>query len=101
MDDLISRQAALKAVSWDSEAYFAINNLPIIDPVKHGKWIFDPDGMDWNIPAWKCSECYGRNSMIPTYIRRKDKMIKVENPLRWAGSKFCPNCGAMMERSEE
>ena len=28
MKDLISRQDALKAVSWDTEAYTAINNLP-------------------------------------------------------------------------
>lgn len=74
-----------------------IDSAPTIDPVKHGKWIFDPDGMDWGIPAWKCSECHGRNSMIPTYIRGKGKMIKVEHPLRWEGSKFCPNCGAKMD----
>ena len=33
MSDLISKSAALDAVSWDSEAYFAINMLPTIDAV--------------------------------------------------------------------
>lgn len=58
---------------------------------KHGHWVLDPDGMDWNIPAWCCSECHCRNDNIPP------NMEKV-NPLRWSGSKFCPNCGAQMER---
>ena len=57
---------------------------------KHGHWVFDPDGMDWNIPAWKCSECHCRNDNIPPNLERT-------NPLRWSGSKFCPNCGAKMD----
>ena len=31
---------------------------------KKGKWILDPDGMDWNLPAWKCSLCGCRNNNI-------------------------------------
>lgn len=58
---------------------------------KHGHWILDPDGMDWGIPAWCCSECHCRNDNIPPNIEKV-------NPLRWSGSKFCPNCGAQMER---
>jgi len=57
---------------------------------KHGHWVFDPDGMDWNIPAWKCSECHCKNDNIPPNLERT-------NPLRWSGSKFCPNCGAKMD----
>ena len=57
---------------------------------KHGHWVFDPDGMDWNIPAWKCSECHCKNDNIPPNLERT-------NPLRWSGSKYCPNCGAKMD----
>ena len=57
---------------------------------KHGHWVFDPDGMDWNIPAWKCSKCDCRNDNIPPNLERT-------NPLRWSGSKYCPNCGAKMD----
>ena len=64
---------------------------------KTGHWVLDPNGMDWNLPAWVCSECKGKNDMIPTHIRGKDGMIEVKNPYRWAGSHYCPNCGAKME----
>lgn len=56
---------------------------------KHGHWVYDPDGMDWGIPAWRCSECHCRNDNIPPNIESM-------NPLRWAGSRYCPNCGAKM-----
>jgi len=57
---------------------------------KYGHWVFDPDGMDWNIPAWKCSECHCKNDNIPPNLEKT-------HPLRWSGSKFCPNCGAKMD----
>lgn len=85
MNDLISRQAAAKAVSWDTEAYMAIINLPTIDPVKRGKWkcfIEIGSGLydSIDIPRAECSECG----------------FKV--PEEWGGwFKFCPNCGARME----
>lgn len=59
-------------------------------------WVYDPDGMDWGLPAWKCSKCNGRNSMIPTHLIFKGKARQIENPTSWAGSKFCPNCGSEM-----
>lgn len=76
-----------------------LRNAPTVDavPVRHGKWLYDPNGMDWNLPAWVCSECHQKNDMIPTHIWGKDSMIRVTKPLRWAGSKFCPNCGARMD----
>lgn len=57
---------------------------------KHGHWVLDPDGMDWNIPAWRCSICGCRNDNIPSNLERT-------NPRRWSGSRFCPNCGAIMD----
>ena len=48
-------------------------------------WYLDPDGMDWNLPAWKCEKCGCRNSNLPSNIKY---------PMHWSGSKYCPNCGA-------
>lgn len=86
MDDLISRQAALKAVSWDSEAYFAINNLPTIEPVRHGKWYITEDMPYWgHIQEYlTCSACEGR--FRGTGVEEWD---------------YCPNCGAKMDGGEE
>lgn len=53
-----------------------------------GEWEYDPNGMDWNIPAWRCSEC----GYVATHIGIADKGIG-GNPMNWAGSKYCPQCG--------
>ena len=58
-----------------------------------GEWHYNPDGMDWGLGAWQCSLCGCRNDNLPM-----DKNIK---PLRWAGSKYCPNCGAKMKGGAE
>ena len=64
-------------------------------------WIYDPNGMDWGLSAWRCDNCGFRNDLIPTHIRGKeDKMIKVENPFEWAGSRYCANCGREMVSKE-
>ena len=59
----------------------------------HGHWIMDPNGMDWNIPAWVCSECGHRHIGLPIMGGVDEKNI-----YRFAGSQFCPNCGAVMDR---
>ena len=82
-----------KAIEEKPEQKFFVDSDGKVTPLpiqKHGHWVFDPDGMDWNIPAWKCSECHCRNDNIPPNLERT-------NPLRWSGSKFCPNCGAKMD----
>ena len=58
---------------------------------KTGKWKLDPNGMDWNIPAWRCSEC----GFVANYIGVEVNGLG-DNPMNWAGSNFCPNCGADM-----
>lgn len=95
MDDLISRQAAIEhlkkrlyetALNNDTEhPYYEemadnrvsvwLEELPSIDPVKHGKW------KEIDLANYKalCSQC-GTWSPIM--------------------GRFCPNCGAKMERSE-
>lgn len=62
-------------------------------PVRHGRWIWNPNGMDWGLGAWMCSECACRNHNIPD-----DDRIK---PLRFSGSRYCPNCGAKMNGGDE
>jgi len=59
------------------------------DPVKHGRWVYDENGCDWNIGAWVCSECGSKNDGLPW----DSKM----NPYAFASSHYCPNCGAKME----
>ena len=86
---LIDRDEALKKVDLDSFAYQAILNLPTVEP-KKGKWVKDGE----KCALYKCSACNdlctvaGWANCIP-----EEQMYKV--------FKFCPNCGARMERSEE
>lgn len=61
--------------------------------VKHGKWVWNPNGMDWGLGAWECSECACRNNNLP--INNKI------NPLVFSGSKYCPNCGADMRGNSD
>lgn len=103
-NDLISR-SALKDAFWadtdntlhytDSAEYelimLEIDEAPTIDPEEmrpRGKWIWNPNGMDWGLGAWECSECACRNNNLP--------MNSNMNPLMFSGSNYCPNCGAKM-----
>lgn len=88
IDELISE--AQKEPMWKAENALRCLKKELLKEQKHGHWVLDPDGMDWNIPAWCCSVCHCRNYNIPPNIEKV-------NPLRWEGSKFCPNCGAKMD----
>ena len=57
-----------------------------------GEWVLDPNGMDWNIPAWRCSRC----GFVANYIGVEANGLG-RNPMHWAGSNYCPNCGARMK----
>lgn len=111
MDELIRRADALNAISQYcvgcnshngmrcrsckiGGAIDAAENCKAVDaePVRHGKWIWDENGMDWNIGAWVCSECGMRNENIHSDMEF--------NPHIWAGTKYCPNCGARMDGGE-
>ena len=54
-----------------------IENAPIIDPVKHGKWLINSDGY---YPY--CSEC-----------KAEPKSRELTN--------YCPNCGAKMDGKDD
>jgi hypothetical protein len=87
-----------KAPKWDghtpSDAIERIGSMSCEGYRKQseGEWHYNPDGMDWGLGAWQCSLCGCRNDNLPM-----DKNIK---PLRWAGSKYCPNCEAKMKGGE-
>jgi rubrerythrin len=86
-DEKKMREIVKEAVERFKEEY-EITDRP------QGEWIWDNDAVDWNLGAWICSNCHARNDNIP----HSEKII----PLRWSGSKFCPNCGAdMREREDE
>lgn len=71
-----------------------IKSMPTADvqEVRHGKWIYNPNGMDFNIGAWVCSECQQRNNNLPCSQKYK--------PSNFVGSNFCPNCGAKIDKKD-
>lgn len=77
----------------DAPCYFECMANAIINnnyvKQSEGEWKYNPDGMDWGLGAWQCSLCGCNNNNLPM-----DKNIK---PLRWAGAKYCGNCGAKMK----
>lgn len=60
--------------------------------VKRGEWVYNPNGNDWGLGAWECSECCCKNDNLG--------MSKEINPYLFAGGKYCGNCGARMTRGE-
>lgn len=92
---LISKDAIMnRTITYiGNDAYIAlwrIEDEPEIEaePVKHGKWVRDPDAIDWDIGGWRCSVCEGVNYAIPLNAM----------PFMWSCSRYCPNCGAKMDR---
>ena len=113
-NDLISRSAAIaqierrksllvgdKTVPVDAFIKF-LKNRPTVDaePIRHGRWVWNNDAMDWNIGAWVCSECGGRNENIHAAMPGTVKAFST-NPYIYAGTKFCPTCGAKMDEDAE
>ena len=67
-----------------------LRNFPSAQPErKTGRWIWNPNGMDWNLGAWCCSECKFK---AETWWANDEKY----NPLMCSGGHFCGNCGADM-----
>ena len=103
MDEYISKTLLLDTISTDiaiphnercAQLLEAILNAPKVNvrEFEYAKWYYDPNGMDWGLGAWKCSNCHTKN----------DNLGGSENinPYMFAGSKFCPQCGAVMKPKE-
>ncbi len=102
MSDLISRNALLDAMPKNDELLSIdvrriICESPKVDakPVRYARWVWNDNAMDWNIGAWVCSECGGRNENI--HAGKPGAIGNLgANPYMWAGTRYCPNCGAKM-----
>lgn len=71
-----------------------IEAAPVVDaePVRRGKWVYNPNANDWGIGGYVCGECHAKNDNLPSG--------KVANPMIFLGTKYCPNCGAKMDAGE-
>lgn len=99
IDDLADEFSELDENGLHSERWCGIMdsrgvivNTPSVSDRLQGEWVLDPNGMDWNIPAWKCSRC----GFVANYIGTEANGFG-RNPMNWAGSKYCPNCGVKMK----
>lgn len=59
---------------------------------KTGHWVWNPDGNDWGIGAWECSECGCANNALGG----KDTDV-----YWFACSHYCPQCGVRMVKTNE
>lgn len=99
MSDYISREDAITHLfngehnlySWE-EIEEHLKNIQPADVMeqKSGKWIWDENGMDWGIGAWRCSVC---GCKPETWWESDKKYI----PMKCSGGKYCGNCGAKMK----
>lgn len=76
--DWMDRDQVLRHITWFRAV---IDNMPTIDPVKHGRWIDMGDNS-----ASICSVCKGK-----TLLNYESDYHK---------SDYCPHCGAKMDKKE-
>lgn len=62
--------------------------------IEYAEWYYDdPNGIYWGLGAWLCSKCHTKNDNLGG--------SKNINPYMLIGSKFCPQCGAVMKPEEK
>lgn len=99
MSEYICKEDLIKAIENDcpnlvyyskKEAIECIEAMDVVDvePVIHAKWIYNPNGMDWGLGAWQCSNC--------GYVNTSFGMDNRIHAKFYAGSKRCGSCGAKM-----
>lgn len=78
------------AYDCDEVEYAILHCDPMaVEEIKRGWWVYNPHGNDWGLGAWQCSLCSCKNDNLG--------MSKDINPYLFAGSKYCPHCGAKMD----
>lgn len=94
-EDLLSDTDTAEEVYWNDGAKSIIDLIktaPTIDPVKHGKCTEESR-------YFHCSECgYGVMDLYEGNYSKKNEVLVFEKGHEW---KFCPNCGARMDKQEE
>ena len=79
-DALLEKINGLKRTSnWRAAVVVSIINLPTIDPVKHGRWVYAGSSIE---KVYECSEC----GQVEFGEEHDD---------------YCPNCGARMDGEED
>lgn len=92
-DEAIKQYADQKARTRSNDHYLdalidaddVIDDMPTINPVKHGRWVRD------DIDKWRCSECGVGNNYAYKWSVSGDELQ----------DKYCPNCGARMDGGED
>lgn len=71
-----------------NEAVTRVEVFPSADvaAVVHGKWVYDKNGMDFNLGAWVCSEC-GKRHLV----------IYQEGLIFGNKNKYCEQCGQAID----
>lgn len=94
--DMFDCRELERAPEWDGHTPAqAIERIGKLESVRHAKWVWDNDAIDWNLGAWVCSECRHRNENIHAGMPGMNVGVW-SNPYIWSGSNFCPHCGAKM-----
>lgn len=76
--------------SCEERADYLLDKVRVME---YAEWYYDPNGMDWGLGAWLCSKCQHKNDNLGG--------SKNINPYMFSGSKFCPQCGAVMKPKEK
>lgn len=95
MDDLISRAAALDAISTEGGCGMCASivlDIPAVDaaPVIHGRWVKMTGMMPPEYHGhYECSECQWHMKGLRNSWTREEELS------------YCPNCGAKMDGERE
>lgn len=98
MTDYINRKTVIKELRENEcadlyEQVLIIEDIPgeDVSAVQHGLW--EHTGTSWS-HLWRCTNC-GQIAYYPPRGNRKKRIIQP------CGYKYCPNCGAKMDKKEE
>ena len=82
-------------LNWDEFVDYVWNTKIHRPRKKYGHWVYSPNGNDWSIGAWVCSECGAKNDNLGC-----DEHPHL-SPYLFAGAQFCPHCGLPMKAKEK